>query len=256
MLDLFLSQTQILQELGGIWIVGLLVFTRVLAFASMAPLIGHKSIPGLVKISFAILLTLLIIPSLQVPSEYPKDFYFVYLIAFNALIGLFIGWISQLVIEICRAAGEMLDMQMGLNAATLFDPGTQTQSTIIGRFFDFIALVIFISIGGMEKVITGLYKSFEKFPIVLSEFDINFFKVLHATSDVIGMSFVIVSPIIITILVVDLILGLMSRAAPQINAFQISFSIKPALGLILMLLLLPALLQIFAGLFSNPLKFF
>ena len=256
MFDLFLSQTKILQELGGLWVVALLVFSRVLAFASMAPLIGHKSIPGLVKISFAIILTLIIIPNLEVPSEYPKDFHFIYLIAFNALIGLFIGWVSQLVIEICRAAGEMLDMQMGLHAATLFDPGSQTQTTIIGRFFDFLALVIFLSIGGMEKIIYGLYRSFESYPIVLSEFKINFFQILSATSNVIGLSFVIVSPIIITILVVDLILGLMSRAAPQINAFQISFSIKPALGLILMLLLLPALLQMFAGLLSNPTRFF
>ena len=202
------------------------------------------------------LLTLLLIPNISVPQEYPKDFYFVYLIMINVFIGLFIGWVGHLILEIGRAAGEMLDMQMGLNAATLFDPGTQTQSTIVGRFFDLITLTLFISTGGMEKVIEGFHKSFQAFPIIVNNININFDKVLQATTDVLAIGFLIVSPIIIIILAVDLILGLMSRAAPQINAFQISFSIKPTLGLLLMMLLLPALFQVLASLFSNPMRFF
>ena len=256
MYDLLLSQTKILQQLGGMWIIALLVFSRILAFASTAPLIGHKGIPALVKISFSMLLTLIIIPNLPMPETYPKDYQFIYLIVINVMVGLFIGWVAQLVIETGRIAGEMLDMQMGLNAATIFDPSTQTQSTIVGRFFDTLTLTLFISIGGMEKVIEGLYKSFNAFPIIMYQFNINIDKLLKATADVIAMGFLIVSPIIITILAVDLILGLMSRAAPQINAFQISFSIKPSIGVLLLVILLPALFQVLASLFSNPNRFF
>jgi flagellar biosynthesis protein FliR len=256
MYDLLLNQSKILQELSGMWVIVLLIFSRVLAFASTAPLIGHKSIPALIKISFSMLLTLIILPNLQVPEVYPKDYQFIYLIVINVVIGLFIGWVAHLVLEIGRTAGEMLDMQMGLNAATIFDPGTQTQSTIIGRFFDMLTLTLFISIGGMEKIIEGLYKSFNAFPIIIYELNINFDKLLKATTDVIAIGFLIVSPIVITILAVDLILGLMSRAAPQINAFQVSFSIKPCIGIILLIMLLPALFQILASLFSNPNRFF
>lgn len=256
MFDIIISQTKILEQLGGVWIIALLVFSRCIAFASTAPLIGHKSIPALVKITFAVMLTLIIMPLLPTPSEYPRDYKFVYLIVMNVFVGLLIGWIANLVLEIGRTAGEMLDMQMALNAATIFDPGSQTQSTLIGRFFDFLALVLFISVGGMEKVIEGLYKSYNTFPIILYRIDINFNRILHATTDVIAIGFLIVSPIVIIILTVDLILGLMSRAAPQINAFQISFSIKPAIGVLLLLILLPALFQILASLYSNPMKFF
>ena len=256
MYDLLLNQSKILQELGGMWIITLLVFSRVLAFASTAPLIGHKSIPALIKISFSILLTLIIMPNLTVPEVYPKDFQFVYFIVMNVMAGLFIGWIAHLVLEIGRTAGEMVDMQMGLNAATIFDPGTQTQSTIIGRFFDMLTLTLFISVGGLEKIIEGLYKSFNVFPIIMYELNINLDKILKATTDVIAIGFLIVSPIVITILAIDLILGLMSRAAPQINAFQISFSIKPSVGILLLIMLLPALFQVLASLFSNPNRFF
>lgn len=257
MFDIFITQTKLLQELGGVWVIALLVFSRTLAFSSMAPLIGHKTVPSLVRIGFALLITLIIMPNLQVPQEgYPKDFKLVYMIIMNVFVGLIIGWVSHLVIEIGRVAGEMLDMQMGLNAATIFDPGNQTQTTIVGRFMDFLALTLFISIGGMEKVIEGLYKSYNTFPIIIYQINLNLDKLTRATADVVAIGFLIVSPIIVIILTIDLILGLMSRAAPQINAFQVSFSIKPAVGILLMLILLPAIFQVFVSLFSNPNRFF
>ena len=256
MFETLINQTKILEQLGGMWIIALLVFSRSLAFASTAPLIGNKTLPALVKISFAMLLTLILIPNIETPTEYPQGFKFIYLIVTNVFVGMLIGWVSGLVIGIGRAAGEMLDMQMALNAATLFDPGSQTQTTIIGKFFDFLALVLFISIGGMEKVIEGLYKSFTTFPVIIYQINFNFEKLLKATSDVIAISFLIVSPIIVIVLAVDLILGLMSRAAPQINAFQISFSIKPSISLLILIILLPALLQVLARLYINPMRFF
>ena len=256
MLDLIINQSKILEQLGGMWVIALLVFSRTIGFVATAPLIGSKNIPGLVKISFAIILTLTILPNLALPPQQPKGFNFIHLIIINSMIGLFIGWLSGIVLEIGKTVGEMLDMQMGLNAATIFDPTTQTQTTIVGKLFDFIALVTFTSVGGMEIIIDSFNKSYNSFPIVLHLFNYNFDKLLKATVDVIGISFLIASPIIIILLTVDLILGLMSRAAPQINAFQVSFSIKPTISLLLLLILLPALLEILAALFSNPTRFF
>lgn len=249
------NQISILNEFSNYWTIALLVFARSIAFVSIAPLTGHKSNPVLVKICFAILLTLMIFPNLQTPSVYPKNHLFIFQIVMNVMVGLLVGWVATLMLEIARAAGEMINMQMSLQAANLFDPGSQTQTTIIGRFFEMMAMVIFITVGGMEKVIEGLSLSYQQFPIILYSIDLNLPKMLSATSSVLGLGFLIVSPIVMILLVIDLILGLMSRAAPQINAFQISFSIKPTLGVILLLLLLPALFPIFAGLFSNPLKF-
>ena len=256
MFDIIINQAKILEQLSGVWIIALLVFARNAGFASTAPLIGNKSIPALVKIGFGIILTLILLPVLDVPSEYPKGFKFIYLIFINATIGMLVGWIATLVIEIAKTAGEMLDSQMALNAATIFDPGTQTQATLMGRFFDYLSLVLFISIGGMQKVIEGLYKSYSAFPIIVYKLNLNLEKIIHATGEVIAIGFLLMSPIIIILLIQDLILGLMSRAAPQINAFQISFSIKPSTGILILMILLPGLFQILANFFSNPLRFF
>lgn len=255
MFDIVINQAKVIGELGGIWIITLLVFSRIIGFASTAPLIGNKQVPALVKISFAMVMTLILIPLIEVPEEYPRDYKFIYLIAMNALIGMLIGWISSLVLEIGRVAGEMLDVQMALNASTIFDPGSQTQSTIVGHFFSFLSLVLFISIGGVYKTVEALHKSYNTFPVAMYHIELNFEKVLKASADLISISFLIVSPIIIILLVVDLILGVMSRAAPQINAFQVSFSIKPSLGILFILILLPTILQIFARIFSEPNKY-
>ncbi|MBI2995806.1 MAG: flagellar biosynthetic protein FliR [Candidatus Melainabacteria bacterium] len=250
--NIIVNQAKLLQELGGIINVWFLVFTRSVAFASTAPLLSHRTIAAPIRITFSIILSLILMPLLEVPQEYPKEFEFVYLIVMNVLVGMLIGWVAQLILEIGRIAGEMLDMQMALNAATVFDPGNQVQSTIIGRFFEMIALIIFISMGGLEKVIEGFYKSYETFPVVIHQINFSFDKLLRISADVIIIGFLIISPIVIFLLAVDLILGIMSRAAPQINAFQISFSIKPAIALILLLILLPALFKIFVSLFTNP----
>lgn len=255
MFDFIINETKILDQLGGIWIISLLVFARSIGFVSTAPLVGNKQIPGLVKVAFAVILSLIFIPMIDEPAEYPQGYKFIYLIFMNAAIGMFIGWVASLVIEIARVAGEMLDSQLALNAATIFDPGSQSQTTIVGHFLGMLGLVIFISVGGMEKVIEGLFKSYSTFPVITNTFNFNFEKLVRATSDLIIISFLIVSPIIMIILTVDLILGLMSRAAPQINAFQISFSIKPSIGILILLILLPALFQVFAKLFLDPNKY-
>ena len=256
MFELLLNQSKIIDELGGVWISFLLVFSRMAGFVSLAPVIGQKALPALIKIAFAILLTLLMFPNIDTPSEYPNRGVFVYLIAINALIGVLIAWIANLVIEAVKTAGEIINMEMALQAATLFDPGSQSQTTIVGKFFDLLALILFISVGGMEKLIEGLYKSFNLFPIATYELNLNVANLIKASSEVMSMGFLIVSPIVMILLIMDLILGLMSRAAPQINAFQVSFSLKPSIGILLLLLLLPALMPIFISIFSNPMKYF
>ena len=256
MFDLFMNQTKILNQLGGIWLIMLLVFSRVIAFSSTCPLLGHKSVTAMVRVGVSILLTLFIMPSLESITEYPNNGEFIYLIVINVFIGLLMGWVANLVMEIGRAGGEMVDTQMGLNAATVFDPGTQTQTTIIGRFFEYLTLTLFISIGGIEKLIEGLYKSYNTFPVIVHSIKFDISKIISATGDVLAMGFIIVSPIIMTILVLDLILGIMSRAAPQINAFQVSYTIKPTVGLLLLLLLLTTFMEILTGLFNNQNRMF
>lgn len=253
--EFFTSQTGVLDGLSHLWTAGMLVFVRCIAFTAMAPLVGHKSIPVIVKIGFAMSLTLLILPNLDVPVKIAHNHYFVYVIIMNVLVGMMLGWMASLVIEIARAGGEMINMQMALHAANLFDPGSQTQTTILGKFFDMMAITLFVTVGGVEKLIEAIHSSYNVFPIFVETINFNIESTMSATANVIALGFLLISPIMMILLTLDLILGLMSRAAPQINAFQISFSIKPSVGLILLLLMFPAFIPIIVSFFKEPMRF-
>ena len=158
--------------------------------------------------------------------------------------------------SIVTAGGEMMDSSMGFSSAQIFDPASGAQTTLIGRFMSSLAIVIFFIVRGPERLIAGLYKSFEIFPLYGAEINYGVDKVISLTGDIISMGFVIISPVVLTILLNDLILGLISRASPQINAFQISFTIKPSLGSIVLILILPLFMGGMFNLFSSASRYF
>jgi flagellar biosynthesis protein FliR len=114
-----------------------------------------------------------------------------------------------------------------------------------------LSVVVFFAVGGPEMLLQGLSNSFEAFSIFNPNVSLNIPKIIHLSGDIIRMGFVIVSPIVLTILVNDLILGLLSRASPQINAFQISFTIKPVLGILILMLILPMFFSTVANIFTS-----
>ena len=161
------------------------------------------------------------------------------------------GFTANILFVTVVAGGEMMDASMGFSAAQTFDPALNAQTTIIGKFFNVLSIVIFFFIGGPEMLLQGLSESVDSFSIYAGNLDINVNKIIALCGNIINMGFLLVSPIIITILVNDIVLGLISRAAPQINAFQISFTIKPSIGVITLLMILPLFFSAVMNFFSH-----
>jgi flagellar biosynthetic protein FliR/FlhB len=165
--------------------------------------------------------------------------------------GFVMGFMANILFTIMVAGGEMMDASMGFSSAQMFDPSLGSQTTIFGRFMSMLSVVVFFAVGGPEMLLQGLSNSFEAFSIFNPNVSLNIPKIIHLSGDIIRMGFVIVSPIVLTILVNDLILGLLSRASPQINAFQISFTIKPVLGILILMLILPMFFSTVANIFTS-----
>ncbi|MDX1920571.1 MAG: flagellar biosynthetic protein FliR [Candidatus Caenarcaniphilales bacterium] len=221
----------------------ILVFARVLGFVHIGPAISQTSIPMLVRIGFAFLLTIVI--SSVVPAA-PKDmnsYNYALSIVLNLLAGMFVGYLTRLVLDIVQVAGEVMDNQLGLNSVSLFDP-TLGQTTTLSLFFRTFAVVLFLYCGGMEMTLISFLKSFEVFPLTafdFTTFQINMPQVLQMTGQVVTLGIIASSPIIVVILFMDVVLGLMSRAASQINPFSLSFSLKPVVGALVLVLIFPFL---------------
>lgn len=216
-----------------------LVMVRILGFVHFAPIFSHKSVPSHVRIAFTVLLTSMLAPKAFEVAMPAEGFSIIYAVMVNFALGFIIGFTTNILFTTIVAGGEMMDAAMGFSAGQMFDPSLGGQTTIIGKFMGTLSIVVFFYIGGPEALIQGLYNSFETFNLFDPNMAININKIIHLVGDIIRMGFVLVSPVVLTILVNDLVLGLLSRASPQINAFQISFTIKPVVGVSILLIILP-----------------
>lgn len=173
----------------------------------------------------------------------------------NFAVGAIIGYIAQLIIMAIEAGGDMINTQMGLSSAMVMDPSTNSQTSILSRMITIMALCIFMEIGGMYWVFNALVRSFTIFPLfavhIPLEQIINLDYLVRTTSNVLYMGLQIASPILLATLGQDIILGIISKTAPQVNVFQLSFLFKPVLGAAIMICILPMLVQVISDFFLS-----
>ena len=226
---------------------GIFIFARLLGFFRLAPVFNRKETPGLVKISLALILTIVLTCVVKPEVTIIKDS-FILSILLNMVVGALIGFVAQLILLAIDAGGDMVNMQMGLSSAMVLDPTTSSQVSIVGKCFSMLGLVIFIQLGGVYWLLTALIHSFTIFPldgtiIPLSQL-VNLDLVVELSSNVLFMGLQIASPILLATLGQDIILGVISKTAPQVNVFQLSFLFKPVLGAAIMVWILPLLVNI------------
>jgi len=225
---------------------GMLIFARILAFLANAPIFDRKDIPMIVKASFSLLLTISFL-SLVGNVTPPKGTSFTVCIFLNVVFGALLGYVANVIFKTIEAAGEMINMQMGLQAAMMFDSNAKSQVSLVGKLFMYLSTVIYIEIGGLYWLFSAFKRGFLIFPIYatiipLSKF-INLDYVIMLTGNVLFIGLQIASPVLLTTLCQDIILGIISKTAPQINVFQLSFVFKPVIGAAILLIILPLLIN-------------
>jgi flagellar biosynthesis protein FliR len=216
-------------------------FIRVLALFSAMPVLGQRSVPVRVRVGLAFLIVVAAQASLppmpQVALDSPLAFM---LIVQNVLIGLTLGFAVRAVFAAVEFAGELIGLQMGLNYAGFFDPASGGQGTATARFFSTVVALLFIVINGHLLVIAAVVQSFHAFPVAPEPF--AFLRALQPQTwgtEVFALGLWIALPLMAMILFVNLVLGIISRVAPQMNVFAIGFPVTLGVGLIGMLLTLP-----------------
>ena len=143
---------------------GFIVFARLLGFIRFAPVLNRKEINTTVKLSLALILTIMITPLLN-PTNPPADVSLMLLILLNFAVGAIIGYIAQLIILAIEAGGDMINTQMGLSSAMVMDPTSNSQTSILSRMITMLGLCIFMQLGGMYWLFNALLRSFTIFPL-------------------------------------------------------------------------------------------
>ncbi|MEW5819675.1 MAG: flagellar biosynthetic protein FliR [Cyanobacteriota bacterium] len=241
------------------YIAYMLVFARMIAFFQLAPIFKRKELVFMAKVGFSTILTLVILTIIDV-GTIPQGQSFVYLLFINVVVGITIGFISRMIFHTVQAAGDLANNQMALSSASTFDPSTKVQTSIIGHIMSLFSVVVFIEIGGLHWVISAFKRSFDLFPLfdptpqMMSQISLDY--LITISGNIIFVGFQMVAPIIITTLAIDIILGIISKTAPQINVFQLSFVFKPCVGCMVLLATMPIFMRVLENYFIEYSQFF
>lgn len=249
-----LSEAQILA-----WVTPLLwPFLRALALFSSLPVLGTRTVPARVRVALAGFIALAAQASMPAPPVVPLDSpQAVLLVLQQLVVGLALGFAVRVVFAAVEFAGEVIGLQMGLNFAGFFDPVTASQGTATGRFLGTTIAWLFVVGGGHLLVIAVLVESFQVFPVGPEPF--AFLRAAQPQrwgAEIFSMGLWIALPLIAMLLMVNLVLGVISRVAAQINVFSVGFPVTLGVGLLGLLLTLPALQQPFNVALERMLGFF
>ena len=225
---------------------GLYPLFRIAALIGTAPILGDASVPRTVRIGLAVLVTIVVAPGIAaVPDASLLSGDGFLLIGRQLLIGAAMGFSMRLAFAAIEYAGDLIGLQMGLGYATLIDPETNDQTPLIGSLLRYFASLAFLVANGPLMMIAGVCESFNTLPIASDGALLEDWKTLALQGSMIfGLALHMALPVIAALLVTNVALGVMTRAAPQLNLFSIGFPITITVGLVVLVASLPVLLGI------------
>ena len=222
----------------------LLIFARIAGLFIMAPAFSARSIPSLGKAALItwISIVLWFVAPVDLKAIPATSLGFMIALASEVAVGFILGFICNMIFVAVQAAGELVDVQMGLSVAQSFDPIFGSTVTIIGKMFFYVALTMFFIINGHHLLLSIIHQSFRLLPLGV----VPNFASPRLVMDIIdmGKTFWMIAmqlsgPLLLLIFLSDFTFGIVSRVAPQVNVFMLGFQVKPSLGLLGLLFALP-----------------
>jgi flagellar biosynthetic protein FliR len=232
-----------------------LLFVRVLAMLQFAPLLSSGSIPRLAKIALSLLAAALVFPMInQMGYPIPASGLAYALLALGeAMIGIISGFMLAIVYAAFQTAGQMFSLQMGFGASQVFDPLAQIEIPLLGQFLNLVAMFVFVFTDGFQRIfLIGVYGSFQAvraIDLVLLREDLVM-SMIRGLSGLFENALIISFPILGSLFLVQVVMGLLAKAAPQMNLLMLGFPLSIGVAFIIMLVSVPFLMSAFDRLIS------
>ena len=238
---------------GGTLLAFGLYLTRCAAMILSSPPFGTASGFSGYKVAIVGALALLFYMSSGVPlPETVGPFEYLLLMMREMTLGVLLGFIVQAIMLALRVAGEVVGHGMGLNMAGQVDPVSGVNTPLITRVYETFYFIGFLAVDGHHWLIRALGSTFERAPIGAMGFDrslADFVRGLFTQMFTAGLSFA--APILVVLALVSILTGLLSRAVPQLNVLEVSFTLRVAFALIAMLLFAPMLAPAMSSLYET-----
>jgi flagellar biosynthesis protein FliR len=233
----------------------LLIVIRLITFFVVAPVFSMRGVPNQFKIGFGFFTAVVIYSSIEVNQSVSMTDSYLFLIIKETLIGLALGFVAALLLYTVQVAGAFIDFQMGFAIANVVDPQTGAQVPIIGNFKYMLALLFFVAVDGHHLLLDGIVKSYELLPLteliapIGSESIAKFMTTLFVQMFVMALQMAL--PIVGSLFLVDVALGILARTVPQVNVFVVGLPLKIFVGFIMLFLTMPVFFYLLQNLFRK-----
>lgn len=228
----------------------LLVAVRIFAMIQTTPLLSIQSVPRIAKIALAGSIAILVLPSAYPVGWDVETFslHFVLLLVGEALIGIISGFFISMIFSTFSSAGQFFSYQMGFGASEVYDALAQIENPLLGQYLNLIAMLVFLQINGFQTLFFGgILRSFQSincFSLINhQEVFVSFF--LKGLTTLFFNAMVIAMPVVGTLFLIHVSMGLLSKAAPQMNLLSEGFPITILVTFSLLVFSLPLMINLF-----------
>lgn len=231
-----------------------LVLLRVSAMIVTIPVISEGTVPAKIKASLSIIVAIIIFPLVvsQVPST--KSFHLlqlIFLMIGEVLIGITIGYVARLIFAAIQIAGDVIGFQMGFSIATVIDPMSSTQVSIITELKYLIAMMVFLTINAHHLFFQAIIQSYTVLPALSFHFSGQLMQYIFDVSmEMFVIAIKMAAPITAVMVFTNVALGIVARTVPQMNIFIVGFPLQISIGLIFLGLTAPYFVRMTQGMFS------
>ncbi len=226
---------------------------RIGAMLVAMPVFSMRAAPARTRLIVSLVVTLVIWPVLpDMPKIEMLSFQGVMVALQQIAIGLCTGFILQIVFATLVFAGQGVAMSMGLGFASMVDPQTGVQVPVIAQIYVMTATLLFLVMDGHLLMIEMLVESFTTLPVSANGLvTLDLWALLAWSSMIFSGGLLMALPLVAGLLMVNVSFGVATRAAPQLNIFAVGFPVTLMLGMLMLWLTLPNILNNFSGLLTS-----
>jgi len=227
------------------------------AMFAVAPFFNSRSLPMTVKAGLVVLISYISLPLVSEQAGAVPDgvIAYVLLMGKEIVIGLAFGLVAQMLFAAVQMAGALIDINAGFAIANVIDPTANLNITVLGKFYNLVALSAFLAVGGHQLLVAGVVRSFDLVPpLQMPNMTAIFEGVVARADDILLVALQIGAPILVALFISDIALGIVSRSVPQMNVFIVGLPLKIAVALGGIAILLPTTIAFFGSLTGGMLQ--
>lgn len=235
----------------------LLPLFRVAGFIMVAPIFSTGFVPMRVRLGLSVMLALVVMPNLTPDLHFdPVSLGGGIMILQQVMIGVALGFVMQLVFAAIVNAGQLVGMQMGLGFAQMMDPASGVTVPVVGQFYNLMGVLLFLAMNGHLVLIQVLVDSFSILPVGAGGLPNSaLINMAYFGSWIFSGAVIIALPAIISLLMISVVMGVITKATPQMNIFAVGFAISIIAGFIIILVTLSSAFPQMASLFGEGFTF-